>query len=97
MDFRVAELLRRTSLPVVLAVNKMDRWPDDMSHLDFWELGLGEPVPVSSVSGKGTGDLLDVIVRSEAERFIEQIAHVVLERFGLGLRGHRFDYRRTAK
>lgn len=62
VDFRVAELLRRTSLPVVLAVNKMDRWPEDVTHLDFWELGLGEPLPVSSVSGKGTGDLLDVVV-----------------------------------
>lgn len=59
IDFRVADLLRRTNLPVLLAVNKMDRLPEDVAHLDFWELGLGEPIPVSSAVGKGTGDLLD--------------------------------------
>ena len=62
VDERVAEMLRKAERPVVLTVNKMDRWPDDVSHLDFWELGLGEPYPVSAISGKGSGDLLDVIV-----------------------------------
>ncbi|MGH7575531.1 MAG: ribosome biogenesis GTPase Der [Longimicrobiales bacterium] len=62
VDARVAELLRTTNRPVILAVNKMDRLPDDVSHHEFWELGLGEPVPVSSISGKGSGDLLDAIV-----------------------------------
>ncbi|MGH7554976.1 MAG: ribosome biogenesis GTPase Der [Longimicrobiales bacterium] len=62
VDFRVAELLRRTNLPVVLAVNKMDRLPEDIAHHEFWELGLGEPLPVSSVTGKGSGDLLDAVV-----------------------------------
>jgi GTPase len=62
VDHRVAELLRKTDLPILVAVNKMDRWPEDLSHLDFWELGLGEPVPVSAMIGKGSGDLLDVIV-----------------------------------
>jgi GTPase len=62
VDHRIAELLRRTALPVVLAVNKVDRLPDDLSYHDFWELGVGEPVPVSSLSGKGSGDLLDEVV-----------------------------------
>jgi GTP-binding protein len=62
VDFRVAEMLRTANRPVVLAVNKMDRLPEDISHLDFWELGLGEPIPVSSLSGKGSGDLLDKVV-----------------------------------
>jgi len=62
VDHRVAELLRKTDVPIMVAVNKMDRWPDDLSHLDFWELGLGEPVPVSAMIGKGSGDLLDVMV-----------------------------------
>lgn len=62
MDERIAELLRVGKVPVVLAVNKMDRWPQDQSHLDFWELGLGEPIPVSSASGRGSGDLLSRIV-----------------------------------
>jgi GTPase len=61
-DVQVAHMLRRTNLPVVLAVNKLDKWPDEVAHHDFWELGLGEPYPVSSVVGRGSGDLLDVIV-----------------------------------
>lgn len=64
IDYRVADMLRKTDLPVVLVVNKMDRWPQDVSHLDFWELGVGEPLPVSSVSGRGSGDLLDRIVEA---------------------------------
>lgn len=64
VDHRIAEMLRKTDVPVILAVNKMDRWPHDVSHLDFWELGLGEPLPVSSISGRGSGDLLDRIVQA---------------------------------
>jgi GTPase len=60
-DVGIASMLRRTNLPVVLAVNKLDRIPHEISHHDFWSLGLGEPYPVSSVVGKGSGDLLDVI------------------------------------
>jgi GTPase len=61
-DVGVAAMLRRTNLPVVLAVNKLDRIPEELAHHDFWSLGLGEPYPVSAAVGKGTGDLLDVIV-----------------------------------
>jgi GTP-binding protein len=46
----------------VLAVNKMDKLPEEIGHLDFWELGLGDPIPVSSVIGRGSGDLLDAII-----------------------------------
>jgi GTPase len=67
-DVQIAQKLRRTNLPVVLAVNKLDKWPDETGHHDFWTLGLGEPYPVSSVVGRGSGDLLDVIV----ERLPEQ-------------------------
>jgi GTP-binding protein len=62
VDFRIAELLRHTNIPVVLAVNKMDRLPEEIAHHEFWELGLGDPLPVSSLVGKGSGDLLDEIV-----------------------------------
>lgn len=62
MDERIAELLRATERPVVLVVNKMDRLPEDLGHHDFWALGLGEPLPVSALSGKGSGDVLDAIV-----------------------------------
>ena len=62
VDHRIADMLRTADRPVMLVVNKMDKWPEDQSHLDFWQLGLADPIPVSSVSGKGSGDLLDVLV-----------------------------------
>ena len=51
LDQRLAELLRKEKRPVLLVVNKMDNLPKDSSYLDFWELGLGEPIPVSAISG----------------------------------------------
>ncbi len=67
VDEHVAELLRRSGLPVVLAVNKVDDPRGDLSHLDFYRLGLGEPAPVSALSGKGSGDLLDRVVEAIPE------------------------------
>jgi GTP-binding protein len=61
-DHRVAEMLRKTELPVILAVNTLDRLPNEVAQHEFWELGLGEPLPVSSMVGRGSGDLLDAIV-----------------------------------
>jgi GTPase len=68
VDERVADILRRSGRPVILAVNKMDRLPEDLGHLDFWALGLEEPVPVSSMTGKGSGDLLDRVIACLPER-----------------------------
>ena len=62
LDQRVSEVLRRAGRPVILAVNKMDRLPHDPAHHEFWSLGLGEPYPVSALTGRGSGDLLDVVV-----------------------------------
>jgi GTP-binding protein len=62
LDLKIAGHLRRTDVPVVLVANKVDNLPEDASYLDFWELGVGEPLPVSALSGKGSGDVLDVIV-----------------------------------
>ena len=59
LDERLATVLRKTDKPVLLVVNKMDNLPTDQGHLDFWSLGIGEPLPVSAISGKGSGDLLD--------------------------------------
>ncbi len=68
LDLKIADILRKTETPTVLLVNKVDNLPEDMSHLDFWELGLGEPQPVSALSGKGSGDALDAIVEHLPER-----------------------------
>jgi GTP-binding protein len=62
VDHRVAELLRVSDRPVLLLVNKLDKLPQETAQHEFWELGLGEPVPVSSASGKGSGDVLDKMV-----------------------------------
>ena len=66
LDERLAEILRKSSPPVLLVVNKMDRIPEDQSHLDFWSLGMGDPLPVSAISGRGSGDLLDAVVRESS-------------------------------
>lgn len=62
LDEKLMELLRKSGPPVVLVVNKMDNLPNETAQHDFWRLGMGEPIPVSSISGKGSGDLLDAIV-----------------------------------
>jgi GTPase len=66
LDYAVAEHLRRAKKPVMVLVNKMDALgaPTAVAHHEFWDLGLGEPLPVSSLSGKGSGDVLDAIVES---------------------------------
>jgi GTPase len=62
MDEQIAELLRGRGKPIVVVVNKVDNLPHDPAHHEFWRLGLGEPVPVSAISGKGSGDLLDRVL-----------------------------------
>ena len=61
-DQEIVELVRRRGKPVVLTVNKADNLAKDRRHLAFYELGLGDPVPISAGTGKGIGDLLDVLV-----------------------------------
>ncbi len=62
LDERLAALLRRAGRPVLLVANKADDLPRGTGHHEFWALGVGEPVPVSAISGKGSGDLLDAVV-----------------------------------
>jgi len=58
-DAEIAQDLRRAGRPVLLVANKADLLPDDHRHLVFYELGLGDPLPVSAAIGKSSGDLLD--------------------------------------
>ncbi len=60
-DQEVADLLRKDKDRVVLAVNKADDLANDFSHHAFHELGIGDPVPLSAATGKGSGDLLDAV------------------------------------
>lgn len=64
-DEDVANMLRRTKKPVLLAVNKIDDQRDRANLLEFYQLGLGEPLPVSALRGTGdVGDLLDKMVET---------------------------------
>ena len=62
-DKQVANMLRRTKKPVILAVNKVDNVQrDTLEIFEFYELGIGEPMAVSAGQALGLGDLLDVVV-----------------------------------
>ncbi len=63
-DEEVADLLRKSQKPVVLAANKADNASRRLDAVEFYGLGLGEPVTISSIQGTGTGDLLDLIVEA---------------------------------
>src|SRR5262245_12526559 len=60
-DFHVAELLRNSRKPWMLAANKVDD-PRTADHYEFYTLGVDEVFPVSAVNGKGSGDLLDALI-----------------------------------
>ena len=62
MDLEIAQSLRKARRPVLLVVNKADNLPDETRQLAFYELGLGDPFPVSAAVGKSSGDLLDRVV-----------------------------------
>jgi GTP-binding protein len=61
-DEEMADLLRRSPLPVLVAANKIDAVGDMPLAAEFHRLGLGDPIAVSAAQGLGTGDLLDAIV-----------------------------------
>ena len=62
-DQEVAAMLRRSGKPIVLCVNKCDKIGDTPAEFyEFYNLGLGDPIAVSSVHGHGTGDLLDSVI-----------------------------------
>ena len=62
IDVEIASLLRTSETPLILAVNKVDDETGEIDIHDFHSLGLGEPLPVSALHGRGTGDLLDRMV-----------------------------------
>jgi GTPase len=59
-DSRIAEILRDAGKPWLLVANKVDN-PDSTDFFEFYNLGVGDPIPVSATNGKNSGDLLDVI------------------------------------
>jgi GTP-binding protein len=61
-DEAVVKVLRRSGRPVVLAANKVDDQRTEAESHALWNLGLGEPIPVSALHGRGSGDLLDAVL-----------------------------------
>ncbi|MBS3976917.1 MAG: ribosome biogenesis GTPase Der [Syntrophomonadaceae bacterium] len=62
-DFEIADILRRSSKPLILVVNKIEDFKNKALITDFYTLGMGDPLPVSAAHGMNTGDLLDRIVQ----------------------------------
>lgn len=71
-DQQIANLLRKTRKPVVLAVNKIDNREDESMVLDFFSLGLGEPIGISATHKRGIGDLLDRVVKHLPDKEVEE-------------------------
>ena len=61
-DRAVARIIQRSKRPVVLAANKVDDERTEADAAELWSLGLGEPLPVSALHGRGSGDLLDAVL-----------------------------------
>lgn len=91
LDREVAELLRRHDKPVVVAVNKIDSpSPDqEMAVYEFFELGLGDPIPISAEHGRNTGELLDRVFdhlpeHGEDEEGMDPISVAIIGRPNVG-------------
>ena len=68
LDEQVANILRRSKTPVILAANKTDSTEQQYDAAEFYALGLGDPFCISAANGYGTGDLLDLIVSKFPEK-----------------------------
>lgn len=72
-DAKVADMLRRSHKPVVLTVNKVDHHEKYMADVyEFYNLGIGDPYPISSVNKQGLGELLDQVISLFGERVEEE-------------------------
>lgn len=72
-DFKVADMLRRSGKPVVLVVNKVDNFDKFMPDVyEFYNLGIGDPHPISSTSKLGLGDMLDEVIAKFPDKFGEE-------------------------
>ncbi len=73
-DFKVADMLRKSNKPVVLAVNKVDSFEKLMPDVyEFYNLGIGDPIPVSAASKLGIGDLLDEVIEHLKKSNLEEV------------------------
>ena len=71
-DYEVAKMLRKSGKPVIVVVNKTDNKTDEQNIFDFYELGLGNVMGISSAQGLGIGDLLDEVAGELGEYETEE-------------------------
>ena len=71
-DLAAARILRRSDRPVIVVANKVDDERSESNAAELWSLGLGEPQPVSALHGRGSGDLLDLVLDALPEAPREQ-------------------------
>ena len=83
MDDAVAKLLRKVTKPVLLAVNKVDNAMREKDAIEFYNLGLGEYYTFASISGSGTGDLLDALINVFPIKPEPTKEEIVLPRFAV--------------
>ncbi len=83
MDDTVARLLRKVKKPVILAVNKVDNAMREKDAMEFYNLGLGEYYTFASISGSGTGDLLDAVIDAFPETPLPTQEEIELPRFAV--------------
>ncbi len=81
-DSKVADMLRRSKKPVIMVVNKVDDQKFNMDVYEFYNLGMGDPLPISASGKLGLGDLLDRIVESfpegAGEEEEDEIPHIAI-------------------
>ncbi|WP_395047425.1 ribosome biogenesis GTPase Der [Flavobacterium sp.] len=83
MDDAVAKMLRKVTKPVLLAVNKVDNAMREKDAVEFYNLGLGEYYTFASISGSGTGDLLDALIDAFPVKPLPTQEEIVLPRFAV--------------
>ena len=83
MDAEVAKLLRKVTKPVMVAVNKVDNSMREKDAVEFYNLGLGEYFTIAGMSGSGTGDLLDALVKLLPDAVAPDENAVALPRFAV--------------
>lgn len=81
-DYEIAQLLRRSEKPFYLAVNKIDSPANYFDYTEFYSLGIEQIFPISAVSGSGSGELLDEVVKSfthnETEEELEELPKITI-------------------
>ena len=92
-DEAVVRVLRKSKKPVVLAANKVDDQRHEAMAATMWNLGLGEPYPVSAMHGRGSGDLLDAILDEHFRMLETQFAKGIGSRWAdvFGARARRIS------